>query len=230
MMATGLEKEWFNTADVSSPDADADAIAGFYGSRKLRYGVRVPVGMAWRHGELVVRLRLMFVDRGALRAVESPPGLHIEAAAPRDLDEVVAVDCASFGSQRATVEPWIAGLVGAPDDAVTVACARRGGVIVGVGYAIHANGAGGRTAGIGGIGVAPEARRAGIGAALTTWLVCRGIAAGAELAQLAADDERAVRLYSSLGFVESAGLDVYVTEPHAPASPQAGVTRPTRSR
>jgi hypothetical protein len=36
MMSTGLPREWFNTADVSSPDADAEAIAEFYGSRGLR--------------------------------------------------------------------------------------------------------------------------------------------------------------------------------------------------
>lgn len=215
MMATGLAKEWFNTADVSSPGADAGAIAAFYGSRGLRYGVRLPAGMAWAHGVRVVRLRLMFVEPGALRAVEPPPAVQIEAAAPADLEEVVSVDCGSFGSERSTVEPWMAGLVGAPDEAVTVGCARRRGAIVGIGYAIHANGAGGRTVGIGGIGVAPQARRAGIGAALTTWLVRRGFAAGAELAQLAADDERAVRLYTRLGFVETAGLDVYVTGPGA---------------
>ncbi len=161
MMATGLAEGLFNTADVFSPDADADAIAAFYAARGLRYGVRVPAGMAWSHGTRVLRLRLMYVRCGALRPVESPPGVDIEAVAPRDLEEVVAVDSAAFGSERATVEPWIAGLVRAPDDAVTVACARRAGSIVGVGYAIHATGAGGRSVGIGGIGVAPEARRRG---------------------------------------------------------------------
>ena len=80
MMATGLAKEWFNTADVSSADADAQAIAEFYASRGLRYGVRVPAGMAWAHGVRVVRLRLMFVLRGALLAVEPPPAVRIEAA------------------------------------------------------------------------------------------------------------------------------------------------------
>ena len=222
MMATGLAKEWFNTADVSSVDADAHAIAEFYRSRGLRYGVRVPAGMAWAHGVRVVRLRLMFVLRGALRAVEPPPTVYIEAVGPRDLDEVVAVDCAAFGSGPATVGPWIEGLVHAPDDSVTFACARRGSAIVGVGYAIHANGAGGRSAGIGGIGVTPGARRAGIGAALTTWLVQRSFGAGAQLAQLAADDERAVRLYSRLGFVETGSLDVYVEEASAAGPPRTG--------
>ena len=219
MMASGLAQPWFNTADVSSPDADAAAIAEFYASRGLRYGVRVPAGMAWAHGVRVVRLRLMFVLRGMLAAVEPPPFVQIEAAGPADLDEVVAVDCAAFGSSPATVGPWIEGLVRAPETAVTYACARRGEAIVGVGYAIHANGASGRSAGIGGIGVAPGARRAGIGAALTTWLVRRSFAAGADLAQLAADDEHAVRLYSRLGFAETGSLDVYVEE-----APEAGLS------
>ena len=222
MMATGLAQEWCNTADVFSPDADAVAIAEFYGSRRLRYGVRVPAGMAWSHGVRVVQLRLMFVARGAWAPVEPPPFVEIEAAGPRDLDEVVAVDCAAFGSQPAAVGPWIEGLVRAPDDAVTYACARRGETIVGVGYAIHANGVSGRSAGIGGIGVAPGARRGGIGAVLTTWLVRRSFAAGAEVVQLAADDERAVRLYSRLGFVETGSLDVYAGEARAAGSPGTG--------
>ena len=225
MMASGLAPEWSNTADVSSPDADAVAIAEFYASRGLRYGVRVPAGMAWAHGERVLRLRLMFVLCGVLAPVEPPPFVQIEAAGPRDLDGVVAVDCAAFGSEPATVGPWIEGLVRAPDDAVTFACARRGEAIVGVGYAIHANGVSGSSAGIGGIGVVPDARRRGIGAALTTWLVRRSFAAGAELAQLAADDEHAVRLYSRLGFVETGSLDVYAGEARAAASPRRGADR-----
>ena len=82
MMATGLAKEWFNTADVFSPDADADAIARFYAARGLRYGVRVPAGMAWPHGTRVLRLRLMFVGLEALAAVEPPPAVRVDVAAP----------------------------------------------------------------------------------------------------------------------------------------------------
>ncbi len=210
MMATGLAREWFNSTVVSCADADFEAIAEFYAARGLRYDMRVPAGMAWPYGERVTHLRLMFVAAGALRPAQPPRGVRIEAAGAGDLGEVVAVDHAAFESEVQSAGAWLEGLVRAPDGAVTVGCARRDGAIVGVGYAIHARGAGGRSAGIGGIGVLPAARRAGIGAALTSWLVSRGFAAGAELAQLAADDERAARLYARLGFVETGGLDVYV--------------------
>jgi ribosomal protein S18 acetylase RimI-like enzyme len=178
--------------------------------------------MEWAHGVRVARLRMMFVLRDALDPVEPPPFVHVGAARSQDLDEVVAVDCAAFGSDPATVGPWISELVCAPDDAVTFACARRDGVIVGVGYGVHANGANGRSVGVGGIGVGQAARGRGIGAALATWLVRRGFAAGAELAQLAADDERAVRLYTRLGFVETGSLDVYVEEARGGGSSRMG--------
>ena len=54
------------------------------------------------------------------------------------------------------------------------------------------------------------ARRRGVGAALSSWLLERGFAAGAELAHLNPDTDEAARLYGRLGFVETRGLDMYV--------------------
>ena len=54
------------------------------------------------------------------------------------------------------------------------------------------------------------ARRRGIAAALSSWLLERGFAAGAELAHLNPDSDEAARLYGRLGFIELPGLDVYV--------------------
>ncbi len=210
MMASGLQKNWYNHADVTSEDADVDAIAAFFAQRGVPYGMRVAAGMAWPHGRRVVRLRLMAVAAGELLEARTPDGVTIEVAGPSEVDELVAVDCAAFGSDPATVAPWISGLVRASDDAVVVACARRDGVVVGTGYAVHADGAHGRSVGIGGVGVVPAARRIGIGAAITSRLAAGGFAAGAALAQLAADDERAARLYRGLGFADRAGIDVYV--------------------
>ncbi len=56
----------------------------------------------------------------------------------------------------------------------------------------------------------PSARGRGIGASLTSWLLARGFAGGAELAHLHPDTDAAVRLYERFGFAEVDGLDVYV--------------------
>lgn len=63
---------------------------------------------------------------------------------------------------------------------------------------------------LGGVAVRPDARRRGIAAALSAWLLNRGFAWGATLAHLNPDDRAAARVYARLGFVEQYGFDVYV--------------------
>ena len=61
-----------------------------------------------------------------------------------------------------------------------------------------------------GVAVLVEARRRGVGAAMSSWLLERGFAAGAELAHLNPDTDTAARLYGRLGFTELPGHDIYV--------------------
>jgi len=49
-----------------------------------------------------------------------------------------------------------------------------------------------------------------VAARITSSLLDRGFAAGAELAHLHPDSDAAARLYARLGFVETPGVDVYV--------------------
>jgi predicted N-acetyltransferase YhbS len=63
---------------------------------------------------------------------------------------------------------------------------------------------------IGGIAVLASQRRAGIGGAISSRLLRDAFESGAQLAQLSPDDDRAARLYARLGFVETAGHDIYV--------------------
>ena len=63
---------------------------------------------------------------------------------------------------------------------------------------------------VAGVAVAAGARRRGVGAAISSWLVAGGLEAGARLVHLHADSDPAARVYARLGFAEAPGLDVYV--------------------
>jgi predicted GNAT family acetyltransferase len=61
-----------------------------------------------------------------------------------------------------------------------------------------------------GVAVLEAARRRGIAAAMSAWLLERGFADGARLAHLHADTDTAARVYSRLGFAPAGELDIYV--------------------
>ena len=60
------------------------------------------------------------------------------------------------------------------------------------------------------VAVLPKVRRRGIARAVSSWLLARGAAAGARVAHLYPDSNRAARVYGRLAFVEAGGFDVYV--------------------
>ena len=216
LMASGLPHPQWNSGDVSAADADIAAAQRFYGT--LPWGVRVPAGMAWAHGRHLLRQRLMGLREPGFRPAPVPRGLRVVAAGGADLDAVVAVDAAAFGTDGGASRPWFEALLGAPPGIVTVACSLAHGRAVAGGYAVATDAAAGPSVFLAAIAVLPGYRRRGFGAAVSSWLLRRGFDAGAKLAHLAPDDERAARLYSRLGFVETAGLDIYVDL----ASPQPG--------
>ena len=93
---------------------------------------------------------------------------------------------------------------------VVVALAELGGAPVGAAYALRTDGLAGPCLYLAGVGVVAAARRRGIAAALSSWLLAQGFAAGAELAHLHPDSDGAARIYARLGFAEVAGLEIYV--------------------
>ena len=60
-----------------------------------------------------------------------------------------------------------------------------------------------------GVAVVEAMRRRGIGAAISSWLLERGFAAGARLGHLHADTDGAARVYARLGFAEAGALAVF---------------------
>ena len=207
LMASGLPQPQWNGADVTGPDADLDGARAFYAERGLPWGVRVPAGMPWQHGRRVRSQRLMGLEPAALRPAEPPAEVALRPAGPADLEAVVAVDATAFEADPAHERAWLEPLLGAPR--VEVVLAERDGEPVGTAYAVRSDGRAGPCLYLAGVAVAPGARRRGVGAAVSSWLLERGFERGAELAHLHPDTQEAARLYARLGFVETPGFEIY---------------------
>ena len=153
-------------------------------------------------------LRLMGVASGAFRGVDVPTGITLRVAGATDVDAVLSVDTVAFGEPMEVERPWVEPILSQPS--LSVCLAERDGEPVGSGYCLVTDGDAGPAAYIAGVAVLPDARRLGIGAAVSSWLVRRGLDAGAQLAHLHPDTDEAARIYTRLGFVEVDGLDIYV--------------------
>lgn len=208
LMASGLGHPERNNGDVTDPDADLDGARAFFAELGVPWGVRVPVGMPWAHGRRLFTKRMMGLLAADLRTAPEVPELRIALAGPADLETVVAIDSTAFEVDAAFQRPWIAPRLEAAHAAV--ALATLAGEPVATAHTMRSDGRAGPCLYLGGVGVLEEARGRGVAAALSSWLLARGFAAGAELAHLQADSDEAARIYSRLGFVETAGLDIYV--------------------
>lgn len=193
---------------------DIDAVRAWYRDRPLPtgasapWGLRVPRAVAWPYGRHVLALRLMGLRPEAYVAAPSPAGVRLRPAGPGDVDAVLAIDTVAFEATDETQRPWVLRLLEQPG--VTVCVAESAGEVVAAGLGLRTDGDAGPALYLAGIGVAPGARRRGIGAALSSWLIEHGLREGAGLAHLHPDTDEAARIYARLGFVETAGLDVYV--------------------
>ncbi|MGZ4602364.1 MAG: GNAT family N-acetyltransferase [Kineosporiaceae bacterium] len=211
LMASGLPYRQWNNGDVDDPAlVDVERVRDWYARLGVPWGVRVPVARAvpWTQGRLLFRKRLMGLAVGALRPPGPTPGLTIELAGPRDLDDVLRVDAEAFETSVDEERLWIEPHLGAPG--VTTALARIDGEPVGTAYTVLTAGRAGPAAVLSGVGVVTGARRRGVGAAVSSWLLDRAFEAGAGIAHLNPDTEAAARVYARLGFVEVDGFDIFV--------------------
>jgi len=218
LMASGLPRPQWNNADVlASADVaaiDIGRVRRWFAERAVPWGCRVPLGFPWPYGRRLLTKRVMSAGLDDLAAEHrrQPDGVRIGTVGPDELDAFARVDAAAFGDEVGPTADFARPMVGAAGFRCLLA--RDSGEPAGVAYGIltdgDSDGEGGTTLGIFGVGVLADHRRRGIGAALTTDLLHWGADAGADLAWLNPDDDRAARLYTSLGFREVAGFDVYV--------------------
>jgi len=212
LMASGLPHAQWNNGDVTDAarvpwDHVRDWYAARAGGAGVPWGVRVPADREFGRGRFVFRKRCMGLVPSVLRPAAVPPGTTIRVATPADAEIVARIDAGAFGDPLESTRRWIEPQLGA--NGFTVALAASGGEAVGIATAIVTQGRAGACAGVFGVGVAEHARSRGIGAALASWLLQRAFADGAELVHLNPNTDDAARLYARLGFVETAGLDVY---------------------
>jgi GNAT superfamily N-acetyltransferase len=209
LMAAGLPHAQWNSGDVlDATVVDVAAVAEWYDAKGVPWGVRVPQGMTWPHGRHLFGLRLMGMTPETFRPMPEADGVTLRVAGPSDAAAVLSVDTAAFEEPMETQQPWVEPLLSQPS--LTLCLAERDGEPVGSGYCLVTDADAGPAAYVAGVGVVPHARRCGIGAAVSSWLVQRGLDAGAHLAHLHPDTDEAARIYGRLGFVEFAGFDIYV--------------------
>lgn len=212
LMASGLPHAQWNNGDVTDPArVDVEAVHAWYASRArgrgVPWGVCVPAGMPFAYGQHVFRKRCMALLPQQFQAVRVSSGVAVSEARPADIDAFARIDASAFNGTVEDTLPWVTPHFGAIR--FTAALARLEGEPVGVATAIHTEDRAGPCVGIFGVGVLGHARRRGIGGAITSWLLERAFTHGATLAHLNPDTEAAARLYARLGFIETAGLDVY---------------------
>lgn len=207
LLAAGFDSPGANSGDVIGPDPDLEGARAFFAPRHVQWGLRVPPELPWPHGRRLMHQRLMGLPAAAFRPAPEPPGVTLRRARPPDLEDVVRVDAEAFGTDPAGAT-WFESLLDAARAEVVVA--EGGGEPVGTAYTLLSDGAAGPALYLAGVAVLPTARRRGVGAAMSSWLLERGFAAGARLAHLHPDTVDAARLYARLGFAEVPGLDVYV--------------------
>jgi GNAT superfamily N-acetyltransferase len=207
-MTAGFEAAGVNSGDVMGPEPDLDAARAFYASHGVSWGLRVPEEMPWEHGRLLFRRRLMGLDRAAFRAADAVPELEVRAAGPDDLVTALHIDSTAFGLDQEENRRWLEPLLSA--ERVEFALGSLGGLAVATAYVLRSDGRAAPSAYVAGVAVLPEARRRGVAAGVSSWLLERAFERGAEIAHLNPDTDGAARIYERLGFSELPGHDIYI--------------------
>ena len=213
LMASGLPHPQWNNGEVTDPSlVDIAAVRAWYATcafgAGVPWGLRVPAGRSFRHGRWLFRKRCMGLAAQDFQPQPVPPGVAIAVAQAADGDAIAVVDVSAFGGAVELSRRWVEPHIAAPG--FTVALAAVAGRAVGIATAIRTDDRAGPCVGIFGVGVLADARRRGIASALTSWLLARAFADGAELAHLNPDTDAAAALYARLGFVETPGFDIHV--------------------
>ncbi|WP_432560941.1 GNAT family N-acetyltransferase [Kineococcus sp. SYSU DK003] len=196
----------YNGADLVDPLlADPAAVAAWFAGRGEPWAWRVPERFGWA-GQLLVEQPLMGLPAAGFRPAPWPDGFAVRPAAPADLEACVAVDVAAFGGPAHVARTWLGGHLEVPGVEVALVTGAAGPVALA--YAVRSDADAGPAVMLAGVGVVPSARRRGVAAGVSSWLLARAFAAGSAFAHLQPDDDRAARVYARLGFATGPGVRI----------------------
>jgi len=207
-MASGLGVAYLNAACVTDAAiADIEQARSWYRARQAAWGALVQSGTPFREGRKLMTERLMATPASTFSAVPVPRGLFLRKADSADIEAVATIDAGAFGSDIASSRAWMAPLCCSGESELAIG--ELNGKPVATGYTLRCEGDVGPSVYLGGIAVLPSARRRGVAAALSAWLLARGFEEGVSFAHLQTDFDEAARVYSRLGFEDCDAIDIY---------------------
>jgi hypothetical protein len=113
-MASGLPDARWNNADVTDADVDLDAVAGWYRSRDVPWGIRVPlrITIAFGTGLFVKRCFALLPDD--LTEGEGEVDARMVRVQPEGLARFIAAEAAAFDTPIQLAARWIKPVFGTP--------------------------------------------------------------------------------------------------------------------
>ncbi|HUL65260.1 MAG TPA: GNAT family N-acetyltransferase [Burkholderiaceae bacterium] len=213
LSSSGLPHPQWNNGDLTDlTHFDLAQVRDWFAARAggagVPWGIRVQAGTRFPHGRFRFTRRCMALLPARFAPARVPAGVELVVPTVDDIERAASIDAAAFDEAVEHARPWIAPHFDAAGFAV--ALARLNGEAVATATAVHTDDRAGRCVCIFGVGVLAHARGRGIGAAITSWLLEHAFDDGATLAHLNPNTEAAARIYARLGFVETAGFDIYV--------------------
>ena len=209
IMTAGFEAAGVNSGDVIGPDPDVEAARAFFAEHGVKWGLRVPEEMTVGAGRAAVPAAAdgsgtgrQFRPAGAVRGlgvrVAGRATCRPRCTSTRPRSGSTATRTGSGSSRCSRPSAW-------SSRSPSSTAARRAPPTC-----CAPTAAAGPSAYVAGVAVLPDARRRGVAAGVSSWLLERAFARGAELAHLNPDTDAAARIYGRLGFTELSGHDIYV--------------------
>ena len=174
LSASGIAHPQWNVGDVTAADADIEGARVFFAARGVPWGCASRLACHGRTGGCCPQ-RLMGLHAAEHRPARGVPGLSLRAAVLADVSTVVRIDAEAFGEEPELERRWLEPHLYAPR--CTVALAELDGAPAGTGYPLRSDGRAGPCLDVAGVAVAAAARRRGVAARTTSWLLDRGFAA-----------------------------------------------------
>jgi hypothetical protein len=205
-MASGLPDARWNNADVTAADVDLDAVVGWYRSRAVPWGIRVPLRITIALGTALFVKRCFALLPDELTDREPEAEARMIRVQPTGLERFIAAEAAAFDTPPQLTARWIDPVFGRPGFAHWVA--ERDRRPLAVATTVASAGDAGPAVMLTGLGSLP-----GVDPSVTTALARAALMAAvddepAALIHTHGDPDDDAGLYAGLGFTEVEGLQV----------------------